>query len=105
MYKVCINMQKGRVILDIQRITKNFLILIIAIFLLLFQVYAVNARNIHTEQKYFTVAVGENDTLWSLAKEHMPDVEIRKAVRVIRKANSLKSATIRRGDELIIPLR
>ncbi len=103
MYKVCINMQQKRVSLDIQRLFKNVFILIIATIALLFQVYVVNARNIPNEQKYFTVAVGENDTLWSLAKEHMPDVEIRKAVHMIRKANGLENAIIRRGDVILIP--
>jgi hypothetical protein len=103
MQRVCINIQKRRVILNTQRIIKNFLILTIATFLLLFQVYSANARNIRAEQKYLSVPVRKGDTLWSLAKEYMPDTEVRKAVHMIRKANGLESAIIRRGDVILIP--
>lgn len=96
-------LHKNRETIANKRFVKNFLFLITAILVLLFLVFPSNATNIPTQEKYFTIVVRKGDTLWSIAREYMPNTEVREAIHILREVNGLKSATIRRGETIIVP--
>jgi Tfp pilus assembly protein FimV len=53
-------------------------------------------------QAVFTVIVRTGDTVWSIARQHQPDGDIRPLVREIIQRNG--SAAIRAGDALYLPV-
>ncbi|HOA30543.1 MAG TPA: LysM peptidoglycan-binding domain-containing protein [Clostridia bacterium] len=68
-------------------------------------VVTVCAKSIKTKPQttYKTVVVEQGDTLWDLAKEYYPDMEIRRAVYELKKINNLQDATIYEGQSLKVP--
>ena len=58
-----------------------------------------------TETEYETVTVAKGDTLWGFAAEHnFANRDVRAVVDKIMRANGMKSAEIRIGDTIYIPL-
>lgn len=51
------------------------------------------------------VVVQEGDTLWAIAKEHNPGMDIRRYIYLIEKTNGLSSPIIFPGQVLVIPPR
>lgn len=52
-----------------------------------------------------SVYVEKGDTLWGIAKKTLPKrVDIRDYIQEIKKVNYLKSANIKVGQELIVPI-
>lgn len=58
------------------------------------------------DEKYIEVEVKYGDTLWDIAKKHMPDdYDIRKMVYELREFNNMKDVNIYPGDVIKIPNR
>lgn len=58
-----------------------------------------------SEREYQLIYVGMGDTLWSIAKENYPSgVDVRSAIKDIKRANDLHSDIIHFGDALYIPI-
>ncbi len=53
------------------------------------------------ETKTVTVLVG--DTLWDLARRHLPETDPRWAVEAIRTRNELSDLRLQPGDQLLVP--
>ncbi len=56
------------------------------------------------EQQYVEVEVKPGDTLWFLASEYMPDVEVRKSVHLISEINDTSASELCAGQILKIPV-
>ena len=93
---------------------KNFLILIMTVCLIVtgslsLSGFRANAKDdaAETSYKYYkSVFVGNNDTLWSLAKEYMDETHydsIADYIGEVRSINGLPDDTIRYGTYLIVP--
>ncbi|MFS8541602.1 MAG: LysM peptidoglycan-binding domain-containing protein [Tissierellales bacterium] len=89
---------------------KRFFISVFIIALLVISLVSliVNVKEAYSstyKQEYKEVIVKAGDTLWKIAKEHMPkDYDIRKMVYEIRKINHLESADIYPGDLVKVPI-
>lgn len=58
-----------------------------------------------TQEKYMTLVVEKNDTLWNIAKKLSRDnTNIQDRVYEIKKANNLKNSNIYVGQTLYIPM-
>lgn len=79
-------------------------IIVILIVVMLSSFWAVSAHDGSNQQEFEMVKVKSGDTLWSIAKEHDPNGDIRKFIYEIKEANSLKGSMIFAGDELKIPV-
>ncbi|MBE7056307.1 MAG: LysM peptidoglycan-binding domain-containing protein [Ruminococcaceae bacterium] len=53
--------------------------------------------------EYAPVAVESGDSLWSLACEYYPNMNIRTAISQIKEINGLTDSTIYEGDILMLP--
>lgn len=53
--------------------------------------------------EYVPVAVESGDSLWSLASEYYPNMNIRTAMSQIKEVNDLTGSTIYEGDVLMLP--
>jgi len=76
------------------------MLIVITPFLNIPKVYSSTYR-----QQYKIVTVRTGDTLWNIAKEHMPNnYDIRKAIYEIKQFNNMKTADIYPGDLVKIPI-
>jgi hypothetical protein len=58
-----------------------------------------------TEQEYIVITVEYGDTLWHLARQHMPNnTDIRRAVHTLTTLNEIAAHELRAGQTLIIPI-
>lgn len=72
----------------------------------LVQVNASEEKAAATAEEPRKIYVEHGDTLWEIAKEiARPGEDIRKVVYDIQKANGLKNAYLREGQELVLPPR
>ena len=56
-----------------------------------------------TKQEYIEVNINSGDTLWTIAEQYMPsDMDIRKAVHIIKNVNEIDSQ-IQPGQTILIP--
>ena len=56
-----------------------------------------------TKQEYIEVSINSGDTLWTIAKQYMPsDMDIRKAVHIIKNVNEIDSQ-LQPGQTILIP--
>ncbi|NLK09156.1 MAG: LysM peptidoglycan-binding domain-containing protein [Firmicutes bacterium] len=55
------------------------------------------------EESAQTVIVSRGDTLWTIARNILPEVDPRKTVFYIKKANGLESVDIAPGQVLVVP--
>ena len=56
-----------------------------------------------TKQEYIEVSINSGDTLWTIAEQYMPsDMEIRKAVHIIKNVNEIDSQ-LQPGQTILIP--
>ena len=56
-----------------------------------------------TKQEYIEVSINSGDTLWTIAEQYMPsDMDIRKAVHIIKNVNEIDSQ-IQPGQTILIP--
>lgn len=96
-----------------QEMKKNFLILVMTICLILacsftISVFRSNAKNeTATSYKYYkSIAVSNNDTLWSIAEQYMNNDyydSINDYIDEVKRMNSLSGDSIHYGEYLIIP--
>jgi hypothetical protein len=52
-----------------------------------------------------TIMVGEGDTLWGIASEMAEPGEVREMIHYLQRLNALPDASLRRGQELAVPVR
>jgi hypothetical protein len=58
-----------------------------------------------TEREYFEITVEHGDTLWQLARQHMPyNTDIRRAVHTLSTLNNISAHELQAGQTLIIPI-
>lgn len=56
-----------------------------------------------TKQEYVEVSINSGDTLWTIAEQYMPsDMDIRKAVHIIKNVNEIDSQ-LQPGQTILIP--
>lgn len=56
-----------------------------------------------TKQEYIEVNINSGDTLWTIAEQYMPsDMDIRKAVHIIKNVNVIDSQ-LQPGQTILIP--
>lgn len=93
---------------------KNFLILVMTICLIVtcsisLSGFRANAKDDSTEisYKYYkSVAVSNNDTLWSIAEQYMDGEHydsVEDYIEEVKRMNALPDDTIRYGEYLIVP--
>ena len=57
-----------------------------------------------TKQEYIEVSINSGDTLWTIAEQYMPsDMDIRKAVHIIKNVNEIDSQ-LQPGQTILIRL-
>lgn len=57
------------------------------------------------EDEFIKVVVSNGDSVWTIARENNPeDIDVRKLVTKIIRANNIKNGMIFAGQELIIPI-
>ena len=57
-----------------------------------------------TEREYIEITVERGDTLWQLAREHMPNnTDIRRAVHTLSTLNNIAAHELQAGQTLIVP--
>lgn len=89
---------------------KRFFISIFTISLAIISIISLFINNTEAysstyKQEYKEVVVKAGDTLWKIAKEHIPkDYDIRKMIYEIREINHLESADIYPGDMVKVPI-
>ncbi len=69
----------------------------------LFVSTVVFANSDHGPMEFSPVAVEAGDSLWSLAQEYYPNMNVRNAISQIKKVNQLTDSTIYEGDVLLLP--
>jgi len=62
-------------------------------------------QTVAIQAEHDTVFVNSGDTLWSIAKNNMPEnSDIREYISELRRLNELNGSSIRTGQKLILPL-
>ncbi len=68
----------------------------------------INSRKVYSftyKEEHIEVIVKAGDTLWKIAKEHMPkDYDIRKMIHEIREINNMETADVYPGDLVKVPI-
>lgn len=74
--------------------------------IIIFSIFnSVGAHSVFISNPYIEVKVIEGDTLWNIAKEHLPsNYDIRKMIYNIKEINDIESANIHPGDIIKIPI-
>ena len=68
-------------------------------------IFGLNIVSGESDDTFVTVEVLPGETLWDIASEHMSDdMDKRKAVYLIQKANDLDDASIHPGQRLKVPV-
>ena len=82
-----------------------FIVIVMLIAIMAFgNISKVNIVHGSAATEYTTVTVESGDTLWSIAEEYAPEnVDTRKVVYEIRKANNMDTSNINVGQEIKIP--
>lgn len=58
-----------------------------------------------TSREYIEITVEPGDTLWNLAREHMPNnTDIRRAVHTLTTLNDIAAHELRAGQTIVIPV-
>ncbi|KAA0966436.1 LysM peptidoglycan-binding domain-containing protein [Sporosarcina sp. ANT_H38] len=55
------------------------------------------------EQTVTKITISEGDTLWGLANHHSENMSADKWIKEVIKLNDLPSATIKKGEDLLLP--
>ncbi len=55
------------------------------------------------EQAVTTITITEGDTLWGLAYRHSENMPAEKWIKEVMKLNDLSTATIKKGEDLLLP--
>jgi hypothetical protein len=55
------------------------------------------------EQAVTTITITEGDTLWGLAYHYSENMPAEKWIKEVIKLNNLSSATIKKGEDLLLP--
>ena len=81
-----------------------FVAISIILFTMIFNfIFGLNTAQSESVDQYIKVGVMSGDTLWSIAKTHMPDTDTREAVYIIKQVNGLENDYIQVGSMLDIP--
>lgn len=88
------------------RFTISVSIMLLLLILIATTISGLNTATCLTEQEFFQVEVQHGDTLWDIAKEHMPnDIDPRKAVHIIENVNKTSPYELQAGQVLDIPVK
>ena len=83
-----------------------FVAISIILFTLIFNfMFEISTASSDTNPEFVTVHVGSGDTLWNIAEENMPGIDVREAVYIIMQANDLDSAELTPGMVLDVPVQ
>ena len=97
--------KKKYVIVNMSRFYTFITFLFILFAILLFTIiYTPKAHSSILEPRYTDYHIGEGDSLWEIALNHMPEgYDVRKMVYEIQKANDMETSYIYEGDTIKIP--
>ena len=85
------------------RFTAFVLIMLFAVTSLFNTMLGLNDALGLTKQEYIEVNINSGDTLWTIAEQYMPsDMDIRKAVHIIKNVNEIDSQ-LQPGQTILIP--
>lgn len=85
------------------RFTAFVLIMLFAVTCLFNTMLGLNDALGLTKQEYIEVSINSGDTLWTIAEQYMPsDMDIRKAVHIIKNVNEIDSQ-LQPGQTILIP--
>jgi hypothetical protein len=82
-------------------IKKNSYVLLIFVLCMGFAIIGVNKYD--KEETIMKITITEGDTLWELANHHSANMSTDKWIKKVIKLNDLPSATIKKGDDLLLP--
>ena len=82
-------------------IQKNSYALLIFVLCMGFAIIGVSKYE--KEQMVTKITITEGDTLWGLAYHHSENMSTDKWIKEVIKLNDLPSATIKKGEELLLP--
>ncbi len=82
-------------------IKKNSYVLLIIVLCMGFAIIGVNKYE--KDQVTTKITITEGDTLWGLANHHSKNMSADKWVKEVIKLNDLSSATIKKGEDLLLP--
>lgn len=82
-------------------IKENSYVLLIIVLCMGFAIIGVNKYE--KEQTVTRITITEGDTLWGLANHHSVNMSTHKWVKEVMKLNDLSSATIKKGEDLLLP--
>ncbi|HJF30378.1 MAG TPA: LysM peptidoglycan-binding domain-containing protein [Sporosarcina psychrophila] len=83
-------------------IKKNNYVLLIIVLCIGFAI--IGANKYGQEQAITTITITEGDTLWDLAYLHSENVPADKWIKEVMSLNDLSSATIKKGEDLLLPV-
>jgi LysM repeat protein len=63
----------------------------------------IGVRKYEKEQTVTKITITEGDTLWGLAYDHSENMSTEKWIKEVIKLNDLSSATIKKGEDLLLP--
>jgi len=82
-------------------IKKNSYVVLIIVLCTVFAIIGVSKYEI--EQTVTKITITEGDTLWGLAYLHSENMSTDKWIKEVIKLNDLSSATIKKGEDLLLP--
>jgi hypothetical protein len=82
-------------------IKKNSYVLLIIVLCMGFALIGVGKYG--QEQAFTKITITEGDTLWGLAYHHSENVPADQWVKEVMRLNDLSSATIKKGEDLLLP--
>ena len=84
---------------------KRLATLVVFVFLAFSTSMLFNSGGASDVPDYLEFAVQPGDTLWKIARMHLPDgMDIREFIFEIKKANDISTSIIHPGDVLLLPL-
>lgn len=109
MFRTCVRRcemkHKYRIVNKKRFFTFWFTIWLIAFIIITFFINHSKVYSSTYKQNYIEIVVKKGDTLWQIAKEHLPeDYDIRKMIHQIREVNNMEVADIYPGDLVKIPI-
>ncbi|MBO0585699.1 LysM peptidoglycan-binding domain-containing protein [Sporosarcina sp. E16_8] len=82
-------------------IKRNSYVVLIIVLCMVFAIIGVNKYE--KEQTVTKITIIEGDTLWGLANHYSENMALDKWIKEVMKLNDLSSATIKKGEDLLLP--
>ncbi|HYG57973.1 MAG TPA: LysM peptidoglycan-binding domain-containing protein [Symbiobacteriaceae bacterium] len=86
-----------------RRIRRLITAVVLAVVFLLLAPRVVDMLSRSEAPAVISYRVAPGDTLWDIAEQHSGGRDVRRVIYAIKQANHMSSATVRPGQELIIP--